>query len=141
MGNRASSSKYHDALTYSAATERQIEEVPMIFRKECKILLLGKSLSFTHGLRSEHGFGRSATPLICIGVHSFPTHNSVTLFGFISPRFAKASKYRAFSGPFSAATRDVNSPSVRHLVVRYDRTDLGPVSLGERPLGRIHCLR
>ena len=141
MGNRASSNKYHDALTYSASMERQIKEAPMIFRKECKILLLGKSLSFTHGLRSEYGFGRSATPLICIGVHSFPAPNSATLFGFISCRFAKASKYRAFSGPFSAVTRDVNSPSVRHLVVRYDRADLGRVSLGKRPLGRIHCLR
>jgi len=101
MGNRASSSsKYHDALAYSAAIERQIEEVPMMFRKECKVLLLGKSLSFAHGLRSEYGSGRSAASLTCIGVHSF-------------------------SDPFSAVTRDVNSSSVRHLVVRYDRADLG----------------
>jgi len=71
MGNRASSNKYHDALAYSAAMERQIEEVPMMFRKECKLLLLGKSLLFAHGLGSEYGFGRSATPLACIRIHVF----------------------------------------------------------------------
>jgi len=73
MGNRVSSSRYHDALAYSAAIARQIEEVPVMFRKECKLLLLGKSLSFAHVLRSEYGIGRSATPLICIGVYYFPT--------------------------------------------------------------------
>ena len=46
MGNCASSNDDHGASAHSAAIDRQIEEDSKIFRKECKILLLGKSPSF-----------------------------------------------------------------------------------------------
>ena len=45
MGNCSSSNDDHGA-AHSAAIDRQIEEDSRIFRKECKILLLGKSFSF-----------------------------------------------------------------------------------------------
>ena len=61
MGNCASSNDDYGATARSAAIDRQIEEDSKIFRKECKILLLGKSFSFKlSSLRSEYGFGRSA---------------------------------------------------------------------------------
>jgi len=64
MGNCASSNDDLGATARSAAIDRQIEEESKIFRKECKILLLGKSFSFklSH-LRSEYGSGRSAVLL------------------------------------------------------------------------------
>ena len=43
MGNCASSHDDLGAAARSAAIDRQIEEDSKIFRKECKILLLGKS--------------------------------------------------------------------------------------------------
>jgi guanine nucleotide-binding protein G(i) subunit alpha len=46
MGNCASTYDDHGATAHSAAIDRQIEEDARVFRKECKILLLGKSLSF-----------------------------------------------------------------------------------------------
>ena len=46
MGNCASISDDHDAVARSAAIDRQIEEDSKIFRKECKILLLGTSPTF-----------------------------------------------------------------------------------------------
>jgi len=45
MGNCSSTNDDHGAAN-SAAIDRQIEEDSKIFRKECKILLLGKSFSF-----------------------------------------------------------------------------------------------
>lgn len=46
MGNCASSNDDHGASARSAAIDKQIEEDSKIFRKECKILLLGKSFLF-----------------------------------------------------------------------------------------------
>lgn len=43
MGNCASSIDDQGAVARSAAIDRQIEEDSRIFRKECKILLLGMS--------------------------------------------------------------------------------------------------
>jgi len=61
MGNRPSSNLNDDpGAARSAAIDRWIEEDSEILKKECKILLLGKSLSFNlHNPRSEYGFGRS----------------------------------------------------------------------------------
>ena len=63
MGNCSSTNDDYGA-AHSASIDRQIEEDSKIFRKECKILLLGKSFSFNSSfLRSEYGFGRSTAPL------------------------------------------------------------------------------
>ena len=73
MGNCASSNDDYGAAARSAAIDRQIEEDSKIFRKECKILLLGKSFSFKlPNLRSEYGFGRSAVPLAQEEVDALP---------------------------------------------------------------------
>ena len=69
MGNCASSNDDYGATARSAAIDRQIEEDSKIFRKECKILLLGRSLSFKpSNLRSEYGFGSPVNPLTQNGV-------------------------------------------------------------------------
>jgi len=63
MGNCASSSDDYGAAARSAAIDRQIEEDSKIYRKECKILLLGKSLPFKpSNPRSEYGLVRFAAP-------------------------------------------------------------------------------
>ena len=49
MGN-CSSTNDDTGTAHSAAIDRQIEEDSRIFRKECKILLLGKSFSFNPSL-------------------------------------------------------------------------------------------
>ena len=48
MGNCASTNYDPGAAARSAAIDRQIEEDSKIFRKECKILLLGTSFPFKH---------------------------------------------------------------------------------------------
>lgn len=81
MGNCASSSDDHGATARSAAIDRQIEEDSKIFRKECKILLLGRSLSFKPPyLRPEYGFGSPANPLA-----QNPTHCSLPFLASSSP--------------------------------------------------------
>ena len=72
MGNCASTNYDPGASARSAAIDRQIEEDSKIFRKECKILLLGTLLSIQTlcGLRSEYGVGRSATPSSAEVTHS-----------------------------------------------------------------------
>jgi len=63
MGN-CSSSNDDQGAAHSAAIDRQIEEDSKIFRKECKILLLGKSPSFDPSyLRPEYGVGNYAALL------------------------------------------------------------------------------
>ena len=45
MGNCASSEYDHGAAARSAAIDKQIEEDSKIFKRECKILLLGTPVS------------------------------------------------------------------------------------------------
>ena len=79
MGNCASSNDDYGAVARSAAIDRQIEEDSKIFRKECKILLLGKSLSFKLAVRVRLWEARSPSG-------AGMSHCSLLFLAFSTPR-------------------------------------------------------
>jgi hypothetical protein len=71
MGNCASTHDDPGAAARSAAIDRQIEEDSKIFRKECKILLLGKSSHSNSPARGQSTALGDAQSLLCTRATDF----------------------------------------------------------------------